>query len=74
MHENKIHDVKFPALVASTRVPKVKKVIDNGCLFFGDPNADDDDDAAEDDATADEDEDETSFSCGRFFMWIRMWT
>ena len=62
MHENKIHDVNFPALVASTRVPKLKKVIDNGCLFFGDPNADDDD-AAEDVATADEDEDETGFSC-----------
>ena len=64
MHENKIHDMNFPALVTSTRVPKVKKVIDNGCLFFfGDQHADDDDDVAADIATADEDEDETSFSC-----------
>ena len=41
----------------------MKKVIDNGCLFFGVSNADDDDDAATDVATADEDEDETGFPC-----------
>ena len=63
MHEHKTHDMIFPALITSTRVPKVKKVIDNGCLFFGDQNADDDEDDAADVATADEDDDEASFSC-----------
>ena len=64
-HENKFHDKHVPALVASTRVSKLNKVVDSGFLFFGDQNADDDDDAAADIATADDDE--TGFSCAASF-------
>ena len=57
MHGNKFHDKHFPAFVTSTRVSILKKVVDNGCLFFGDQKFADDD-VADDVATADEDEDE----------------
>ena len=59
MHENKFHDKHFPALVTSTRVSKLSKVVDSGCLFFGDPDFVDDDAADDEDvATVDEDGDD----------------
>ena len=33
-YENRHHDEHFPALVASTKVPKLKNVVDSGFLFF----------------------------------------
>ena len=69
-YENRHHDEHFPALVASTKVPKLKNVVDSGVfLFFGDQNADDgdadDDDVAADIANADDDE--TGCSCAASF-------
>ena len=62
MHENKFHDKHFPALVTSTRASKLSKVVDSGCLFFGDHDFADDDAADDEDvATADDDDDETHF-------------
>ena len=60
MHENKFHDKHCPALVTSTRV-ELKKVVDGGCLFFGDHFADDDAADDEDVATADDDDDDAYF-------------
>ena len=33
-YENRHHDEHFPALASSTKVPKLKNVVDSGCLFF----------------------------------------
>ena len=61
MHENKFHDKHIPALVTSTGV-KMSKVVDSGCLLFGDHIvADDDAGGDEDVATADDDDDEVCF-------------
>ena len=57
MHENKFHDNQFLALakVTSTQV-KLHKVVDSGCLYFGDHDVADDDTADDEDvATADDD-------------------
>ena len=35
MHEKKFHEKHFSALLTSTRV-ELKKVVDSGCLSFGD--------------------------------------
>ena len=56
MHENKLHDKYFPALVTSTKV-RLKKVVDNGCLFFGDHFADDENADDDDAASAGDDDD-----------------
>ena len=68
MHANQSHDKNVPALVASTRVSKLKNAVDNACLFSGDQNGDDDD-AADDVATADDDEDEAGFHVKVLMMW-----
>ena len=57
MHESKFHDKHFPALVTSTRVSRLSRVVERGCLFFGDHHFAEDDAADDEDvATADDDE------------------